>query len=178
MDDDCPHCAHASRTVDYGFGAFGGWDTVMPIDSFEALAAASLASEANRFDSAVRWDEVLPWWAEPRRCTVRWARALDQRHEHCDWVEPTERHVLPVYDGDRPADLTDKMLADARSWEPEYRNRCRTRDQRALVFREAIHDRGRGDGYAASVRETHRAVHEALAGESTKGCKWCEESGR
>jgi len=91
---------------------------------------------------------------------------------------PRRSFVEAFSDGDRPADLTDSKIDDAATWLPEHRHRCRTRDGKALVWREMMHDRGRGDGYAASVRETHPTVHRALSDDETtgptiRGCKWC-----
>lgn len=84
----------------------------------------------------------------------------------------------PVYGGDRPASLADREIAyaDARAF--EYRNSMRTPDAAALVMRDWVFDRGRGDGYAVGVRETHRAVHEALAGEPCPTCQRCKERER
>lgn len=107
--------------------------------------------------------------------TVAYMRFLTTVHG--DDVPGVERIVLPVHDGNRPPELTDAAIAEADTWEPEYRLRCRMPDQRALVWRECIYDRGRGDGYAASVRETHPAVHKALVGKSPDECRWCKGNG-
>lgn len=72
----------------------------------------------------------------------------------------------PVYDGDRPAGLTDELIESSEMYLHAHRNRCRMPAGRILVLRESILDRSRGDGYAAVVRETHCEVHEALAGET------------
>jgi len=79
----------------------------------------------------------------------------------------------PVYEGDRPAGLTDSKIGDAATWLPEHRHRCRTHEGKALVWREMTYDRGRGDGHAAGVRWTHREVHPAIAGEPCPTCQWC-----
>lgn len=101
-----------------------------------------------------------------------------------DWVQDdlaafrthTPWHVLPVYDGDRPEDLTDDEIRKAALLESEYRVRYQYTDSYPFSRREQILDRGRGDGYAAGVYETHRLIHEALAGEPTSRCKWCQRS--
>ena len=79
-------------------------------------------------------------------------------------VDP--RFVLPVYDGDRPKDLSDGDIEIMDGISNEYRNRWSTEEGSALQRRDRHLDRGRGDGYAAGVRDTHRRVHEALLGET------------
>lgn len=149
------------RTVRIDFNAIGDITerSRLPPDAFEALAIARAASDSNASD---------------RESGAGWRYALNSPPIYRS-PNPARRsaYVLPTYDGDRPADLTDSHIAAAHTWVSEYRNRWRSPDQRALVFREAIYDRGRGDGYAASVRASHRAVHEALAGEPTTWCEWC-----
>lgn len=54
----------------------------------------------------------------------------------------------------------------------------------ALALRDEMNARamipaavyGEGAEFGDVVRATHRAVHRALAGEDTRGCKWCEEA--
>ena len=111
-----------------------------------------------------------------------WLR--DRGAEHHPERSDPERHIvvrdlnaLWVYDGDRPADLTGTDSVSL----PEYRNWYREPDQRALTMREwSLARKRRGDGLAAGVRETHREVHRALAGETTgatiAGCPFCAES--
>ena len=170
----------------------------------------------------------LPWFASiPKRGPlvegIELARALWRRFgaseseiaeavhwngRHTDYAASMGRRTRPLYDGTRPADLTDRDIREAATWEPEYRNRARMPDQRALVNREWHLDRGRADGYAAGVRETHPPVCRALAGETydqrldrlraehlglattdetrteatvgptITGCPWCAEAGR
>ena len=146
--------------------------------SFEREAARVLAEiEAISDENGTRYAGLMfdarPPWEAP------WLVALALLVRREDSLAPSiSRHVLPVYDGDRPADLSDHEIAEAWTWEPEYRLALRDSIGRVLVWREWIYDRGRGDGHASGVRETHREVHEALAGESTCGCKWCDEAAR
>lgn len=165
-------------------------------DGREAFAAIDAMSRENEAT-----DRGGPWRAALRALTERdtgvdeWdavpcARRLFRRHADADEreIRVVELHrrrsfVELFSDGNRPADLTDSKIDDAATWVPEHRHRCRTRDGKALVWREMTHDRGRGDGYAASVRETHRDVHRALSGGETtgptiKGCPWCKEATR
>jgi hypothetical protein len=94
-----------------------------------------------------------------------WMRAIYATCSRPATFARARPHVLSLYGGDRPADLTDEDIREAGMWNPEYRNRSRLPDQRALVHREYYLDRGRGDGYAVGVRATHFDVHRALAGE-------------
>lgn len=180
----------------------------MPQDGREALDAIEAMSRENDTDRVAYYDgspgpandgggeAALPWYAALLALTDRdvgvdeWdavpcAKRLFRRHTDAD---ERELRVLELHrrrsfvespsDGDRPADLTDKEIADAGSWEPEYRHRCRTREGRALVWREAIYDRGRGGGHSLAVRETHAVVHRTLSDDATtgptiRGCKWC-----
>lgn len=91
--------------------------------------------------------------------------------------------LLPTYDGDRPADLTDDEYA--RLTYPGRSQRLETHDAiwDALLARCDVRcdavlypSRGIGGGFGTVVRLTHRAVHRALVGKDTRGCKWCEES--
>jgi hypothetical protein len=109
------------------------------------------------------------------------AEAVHWNGRHTDYAASMERRTRPLYDGDRPADLTDREIREAATWEPEYRNRARMPDQHALVNRAWYLDRGRADGFAAGVRETHRYVHRMLAGVDTAGptiagCPFCAEA--
>lgn len=85
------------------------------------------------------------------------------------WVVPP-----PVYDGDRPV-----LLSEAYS--PRHRHRLLAPEAMALLNRFRVIDAI--DALAASaredgIRETHREVHEALAGESCPTCQWCKECER
>ena len=144
------------------------------VDPASVLAEIEAMSQQNRADT--------PMDRRGRYNSPPWLVALASLLRGAEWgtsdAEVSSRWVLPVRDGDRPAGLTDEQIGNAATYAPEYRNRCRTVDQRALVLRDAILDRGRADGYAAGVRETHHAVHQALAGDNTSGCKWCKGGGR
>jgi len=115
-------------------------------------------------------------------------------HPRCSFVEL-------FTDGDRPADLTDKEIADAALVQPESRNGLRTPDGRELVCRVACYVLGGIDGTPRTPLEKHRDVHRALSGEdyatryerikrdggritetsateaqtgpTIRGCKWC-----
>lgn len=108
------------------------------------------------------------------RCEdVQAALALGHAERSRHWVA-RRAAVAERSDGDSPASLdgTDSVSL------PEYRNWYREPDRRALTMREWCLDRGRGDGYAAGVRYTHREVHRALAGDETDGgtiagCRFC-----
>lgn len=139
----------------------------------EALRLAEEMSQANRTDT--------PMDRRGRYRSMPWLVAIASILRSYGYgpfdADASGRWQLPVYDGDRPADLTDEQIGNAATYAPEYRNRCRTNDQFATLVREAILDRGRGDGYAAGVRATHREVHEALAGEPCPTCQWCRKDG-
>ena len=90
----------------------------------------------------------------------------------------SRRLYLPVYVGDRPADLTDREIAEAANTSREYQ-----RDElaRAISARPwCINIPARR--HAWNVRRTHRTIHRALAGETTgatiAGCQWCAEGER
>lgn len=98
------------------------------------------------------------------------------------------RHVLPVFGGDRPADMSDEYIrtVDGQS-EDERRKDLESRDELGTeLHRRAMH-------YSTSTRlpqptpRTHHAwIHRALLGEATEptteqmphehgtGCQWCE----
>lgn len=144
-----------------------------------ALTVARMASEANRGDRRrAAWRKVLRTLDGSDDAERRDKNRLREKlmAQGAAIVLPPLRRVLPVCEGDRPADLTDQQIATAECVDPEYRNRSCTPDQRALVVREWFYDRGRGDGYGISIRETHREVHESLAGEPTPSCPWCIKS--
>lgn len=162
----------------------------LPQDAIDALSAIGKMSRENEATNR----GVEPWYRALMKTVTSDRIYLDPR---CDNPEEAARRLfarhtgaaaheamshrnarswsLPIDDGDRPDGLSDSEIAEAGTWNPEYRHRSRSPDGAALVRREWHHDRGRGDGYAASVRLTHRAVHRALTGEDTRGCKWCEE---
>lgn len=78
--------------------------------------------------------------------------------------------TLGLRDGDRPADLTDDEYE--RLTYPGRAPRLETRDALSLAMDQRV-----GWPYKDSerlIRSTHRAVHRALTGEDTRGCKWCE----
>lgn len=74
---------------------------------------------------------------------------------------PADRWVLPLYDGDPPpvgSRLREGCL---------YRRDELTHE---LVSRALLRPAVRG---SAVIRETHRAVHQALADDDTSACRWC-----
>lgn len=154
-------------------------------DGREALAAARAAERLNRADMPMDRggrDPFPPW----RLALVRMFRP-----EQFD----TEADESLLYDGDRPADLTDDEITYLSGWDPENRQQFRTHDSAVLTWREF--DMSAGD----SIQSTHSAVHRALAGEdyetryerikreggvitettateaqtgpTIRGCKWC-----
>lgn len=134
------------------------------IDNAEALAIFAemdTMSKENAADTeSDRRSRFLPPWISAMMRTLhcqQWGYAQNE-------VDP--RFVLPLYDGDRPKEVSDKAIATLDAINPEYRNRSITQEGLALQRREAHIDRGRGDGYAEGVRDTHRRVHEALLGET------------
>lgn len=155
----------------------GSVGSSMPEDGREALDAIEAMSQLNRADmpeNRPTGEPMPPWMRALERLTKPYPM-MDAR--------PRRSFIESPSDGDRPADLTDKEIADAATWGPEYRNRCRTREGRALVWREMIYDRGRGGGHSLAVRETHSAVHRTLSDDATTGptiggCPWCKEASR
>lgn len=80
----------------------------------------------------------------------------------------------PVYEGDRPTLLPEAYL-------PRNRHRLLAPEAMALLERFRVVDAISASDAAAredGIRETHRDVHEALAGEPCPTCQWCAEGGR
>lgn len=141
------------------------------------LAEIKAMSEENRGDYAGMLHDRRPPWELP------YLVALMSLVRSEDFQSAGGRWVMTVRDGDRPTSLSDHEIAEAWTWEPEYRLARHDSIGRVLVWREWLYDRGRGDGYASGVRETHREVHEVLVSESTTAginakCKWCDEAAR
>jgi hypothetical protein len=137
------------------------WDTAAYEGALEpALLTAGMASQAN---------------ASNRLPIAAWRVALDQLTAGSTIAS---RYVLPVYDGDRD-ELTDEQISEADRSHVEFRLGRRDALARALCGREES-TRGhiRRIPWKDAIRDTHRAVHRALAGDDTSGCRWCARSER
>lgn len=133
-------------------------------DAFEALVVAGAMSESNASD---------------RETGAVWRYALNSPPIYRS-PNPARRsaYVLPTYDGDRPA------LGPRPRPHGLFAHHNDELDlELALVRREELKAMQYGDprffpGASVVIRRSHRAVHEALAGEPTPWCEWCGEGGR
>jgi len=137
-------------------------------DANELLRAVEAMSQANRADT--------PADRRGRHNSPPWLVALASILRSYGYgpfdADASDRWRLPVYDGDRPAGLTDADVDDACRVEPMCRGHNRALDARALTRREFFIERVPG-----AVRRTHREVHETLAGEPCPTCQWCRKDG-
>ncbi len=128
------------------------------------LVESEAMSRENATDYAVL-DPRTPW-------EVPWLVALTVLVRRVDSLVPSlGRHVLPVYDGDRPAGLTDKAI-EAEMLAPRFLMQGDHLGSR-LSWRAAL----RAIRAPRAIRDTHRDVHRALADDDTSWCVWCAKGG-
>lgn len=152
----------------------------LPQDAADALDAIRRMSEENRADTPMERSTAGRYPSPP------WLVALVRLLRGAEWgtsdAEVSSRWVLPVYDGDRPAGLTDGDIAYLST------GPARAYTMHSTLW-DALHARGvrmpisDRDLKQVIVRATHRALHCALAGIATtggliEGCQWCAEGVR